>query len=65
MNQAVIVAACRTAVGRAPRGTLRQTRPEYMASTVVGEVVKRTPGLDPLQIDDVSWAAPFPRQSRA
>ncbi|MCB2194113.1 MAG: thiolase family protein [Deltaproteobacteria bacterium] len=60
MKEAVIVAACRTAVGRAPRGTLRQTRPEYMASTVVGEVVKRTPGLDPLEIDDVVLGCTFP-----
>jgi acetyl-CoA acyltransferase len=60
MKEAVIVAACRTAVGRAPRGTLRQTRPEYMASTVVSEVVKRTPGLDPMQIDDVILGCTFP-----
>lgn len=60
MKEAVIVAACRTAVGRAPRGILRQTRPEYMASTVVGEVVKRTPGLDPMQIDDVVLGCTFP-----
>ncbi|MBU4277956.1 MAG: thiolase family protein [Proteobacteria bacterium] len=60
MKEAVIVAACRTAVGRAPRGILRQTRPEYMASTVVGEVVKRTPGLDPVEIDDVVLGCTFP-----
>lgn len=60
MKEAVIVAACRTAVGRAPRGILRQTRPEYMASTVVGEVVKRTPGLDPVEIDDVVMGCTFP-----
>ena len=61
MKEAVIVAACRTAVGRAPRGTLRQTRPEYMASTVVGEVVKRTPALEDLkQIDDVILGCTFP-----
>ena len=60
MKEAVIVAACRTAVGRAPRGILRQTRPEYMASTVVGEVVKRTPGIDPLEIDDVVLGCTFP-----
>ena len=60
MKEAVIVAACRTAVGRAPRGILRQTRPEYMASTVVGEVVKHTPGLDPLEIDDVVLGCTFP-----
>ncbi|BEQ14991.1 thiolase family protein [Desulfoferula mesophila] len=60
MKEAVIVAACRTAVGRAPRGTLRQTRPEYMASTVISELVKRTPGLDPVEIDDVVMGCTFP-----
>ncbi|MEW5914151.1 MAG: acetyl-CoA C-acyltransferase [Thermodesulfobacteriota bacterium] len=60
MKEAVIVAACRTAVGRAPRGTLRQTRPEYMASVVVREAVARTPGLDPAQIDDVILGCTFP-----
>ena len=61
MKEAVIVAACRTAVGRAPRGTLRQTRPEYMVSTVVSEVVKRTPALqDPKLIDDVIIGCTFP-----
>ncbi len=60
MKEAVIVAACRTAVGRAPRGALCQTRPEYMASTVVGEVVKRTPGLNPVEIDDVVLGCTFP-----
>ncbi|RJX28129.1 MAG: acetyl-CoA C-acyltransferase [Desulfarculus sp.] len=60
MKEAVIVAACRTAVGRAPRGSLRQTRPEYMASVVVREAAARTPGLDPAQIDDVILGCTFP-----
>lgn len=60
MKEAVIVAACRTAVGRAPRGTLRLTRPEYMGSEVVKEVIKRTPGLDVLDIDDVVMGCTFP-----
>ncbi|MCB2185157.1 MAG: acetyl-CoA C-acyltransferase [Deltaproteobacteria bacterium] len=60
MKEAVIVAACRTAVGRAPRGTLRLTRPEYMGTEVLKEVIKRTPGLDPLHIDDVVIGCTFP-----
>jgi len=60
MKEAVIVAACRTAVGRAPRGTLRHTRPEYMGSVVLQEVIKRTPGLDPKEIDDVVIGCSFP-----
>ncbi len=60
MREAVIVAACRTAVGRAPRGTLRLTRPEYMGAEVVKEVIKRTPGLKPEEIDDIIMGCTFP-----
>ena len=60
MREAVIVAACRTPVGRAPRGALRLTRPEYMGSTVLNEALKRTPGLDPMDIDDVIIGCTFP-----
>jgi len=60
MKEAVIVSAVRTAVGRAPRGALRQTRPEHMGVTVLQEALKRTPGLDPLQIDDVIIGCTFP-----
>jgi acetyl-CoA acetyltransferase len=47
-------------VGRAPRGTLRLTRPEYMGVKVIKEVLKRTPGLDPMEIDDVIIGCTFP-----
>jgi acetyl-CoA acyltransferase len=60
MREAVIVAAARTAVGRAPKGALRQTRPEYMGVTVLKEVIKRTPGLDPKDIEDVVIGCTFP-----
>ncbi len=60
MREAVIVSAVRTAVGRAPRGTLRLTRPEHMGVTVLKEVLARTPGLDPLDIDDVIVGCTFP-----
>ena len=60
MKEAVIVAATRTAVGRAPKGALRQTRPEYMGVTVLNEVIKRTPGLNPQEIDDVVVGCTFP-----
>ena len=60
MREAVIVSAVRTAVGRAPRGTLRQTRPEYMGEVVIKELLRRTPGLDPLQIDDIIIGCTFP-----
>ncbi|MEW6264589.1 MAG: thiolase family protein [Thermodesulfobacteriota bacterium] len=60
MKEAVIVAAVRTAVGRAPRGALRQTRPEAMAVPVIKELVRRTPGLNPLEIDDLIIGTSFP-----
>jgi len=53
MNEAVIVAGLRTAVGKSPRGALRTTRPDDMAAEVIGALLKQTPGLDPEAIDDV------------
>ena len=43
---AVIVSAVRTAVGKAPNGTLRGTRPDELAATVIAEALRRAPGLD-------------------
>ncbi len=53
MNEAVIVAGMRTAVGKAPRGSLRTTRPDDMAAAVIGAVLAKTPQLSPADIDDV------------
>jgi len=53
MNEAVIVAGLRTAVGKAPRGALRTTRPDDMAAEVIAALLKKTPGLAPETIDDV------------
>jgi len=53
MNEAVIVAGLRTAVGKSPRGALRTTRPDDMAAEVIGALLKQTPGLEPEAIDDV------------
>jgi acetyl-CoA acyltransferase len=53
MNEAVIVSALRTAVGKAPRGALRTTRPDDMAADVIRALVAQHPRLDPAQIDDV------------
>ncbi len=60
MKEAVIVSAVRTAVGKAPRGTLRYTRPDEVGAVVLKEAVKRTPGLDPSEIDDVIIGCAFP-----
>ncbi len=53
MNEAVIVAGLRTAVGKAPRGTLRTTRPDDMAAEVIRAVMRQTPALSPDAVDDV------------
>ncbi len=53
MKEAVIVSAARTAIGKAPSGKLSQHRPEDMGATVVNEAIRRAPGLDPKEIEDV------------
>lgn len=60
MKEAVIVSIVRTAIGRAPRGKLRFTRPDYMATVAVKEAVARVKGLDPAEIEDVILGCAFP-----
>jgi len=60
MREAVIVSSVRTAIGRAPRGTLRHTRPDYMATTAVKEAIARARGLEPAEIEDVILGCSFP-----
>ena len=60
MQDAVIVNCLRTPVGKAPRGTLRATRPDDMAAAVFQDLLKRTPELDPAEIDDVVLGCAMP-----
>src|SRR5437867_7226700 len=60
MNEAVIVSAVRTAVGKAPHGTLRGTRPDELAATAIGEALRRAPGIDLAEIDDVILGCAMP-----
>jgi len=60
MNEAVIVAGVRTAVGKAPRGTLRTTRPDDMAAAVIEDLLSRVPELPPETIDDVIMGCATP-----
>ncbi len=53
MPEAVLVAAVRTPVGRAPKGALSTTRPDDLAALVVGKALDRVPQLDRSEIDDV------------
>jgi acetyl-CoA acyltransferase len=59
-RDAVIVAAARTAIGRAKRGSLATTRPDEMAAEVIRDLLKRAEGLDPVEIDDVILGCAFP-----
>ena len=60
MTDAVIVSAVRTPVGKAPNGTLRHTRPDEMAATVIREALARAPGLDPAEVEDVVFGCAMP-----
>src|ERR671931_2234585 len=60
MKQAVIVSGARTAVGRAPRGMLRTTRPDDMAGAAIAEAVERAGDLDPAEIEDVILGCAVP-----
>src|SRR5262245_44953850 len=57
---AVIVSAVRTAVGKAPNGALRYTRPDDLAAAAIEEALRRAPGLDPSEIDDVILGCAMP-----
>lgn len=64
MKEAVIVAACRTAAGKAPRGILKDVRPEAMGCAVLGDLLKRSDDLDPALIDDVIIGCTFPEATQ-
>jgi acetyl-CoA acyltransferase len=59
-RDAVIVAATRTAIGKAKKGSLATTRPDEMAAAVIQELLKRAPALDPQEIDDFVLGCAFP-----
>ncbi len=56
----VIASSVRTAVGRAIKGALRQTRPEDLAATAMVAAVERVKGLRPEMIDDVLLGCAMP-----
>src|ERR1700726_4656805 len=60
MREAVLVSAVRTPVGKAPKGTLRTTRPDDLAALVIKEAIARVPGLDPKEIEDVILGCAMP-----
>jgi acetyl-CoA acyltransferase len=60
MQDAVIVSAARTAVGKAPGGSLRTVRPDDMAAAVIKESLRRAPGVDAREISDVIIGCAMP-----
>jgi acetyl-CoA acyltransferase len=52
MREAVVVSSVRTAVGKAPRGTLKDTRPDELGALAVREAVRRVPALAPEDVED-------------
>ena len=60
MNKTFIISSVRTAVGKAPRGTLRHSRPDDLAAAAVQGAIAKVPGLDSGQIEDVILGCAFP-----
>jgi acetyl-CoA acyltransferase len=59
-REAVIVASVRTAVGKAPKGTLRMTRPDDMAAATIRAALARVPALPPGEVEDVVLGCAMP-----
>jgi acetyl-CoA acyltransferase len=60
MTDAVILSAVRTPVGKAPNGSLRDTRPDELAAVVMREALDRAPGVKPDDIEDVILGCAMP-----
>ena len=60
MRDAVIASAVRTPAGKAPKGTLRNTRPDEMAAVTIKEALRRAPGIEPAEVDDVILGCAMP-----
>jgi acetyl-CoA acyltransferase len=64
MKEAVIVSAVRTAVAKAPRGILKDTRPDDISAIVIKEAVSRVPGLKIEDVDDIVLGCAFPESDQ-
>ena len=64
MKEAVVVSAVRTAVGKAPRGILKDTRPDDVAAIIIKEALSRVPGLKAEEVDDVILGCAFPESDQ-
>ena len=59
MREAVIVAYGRSAIGKSPKGTLKDTRPEEYAAQVIKGTLAKVPTFDPALIDDIILGCAF------
>ena len=64
MKEAVVVSAVRTAVGKAPRGILKDTRPDDISAMVIKEAFTRAPGLKMEDVDDIVLGCAFPESDQ-
>lgn len=60
MNEAVITTVARSAIGKAFKGSLRDTRPEEFAAPVLSALVERTPGIEASDVEDVLLGCAMP-----
>src|SRR5437588_8385401 len=60
MRDAALVCAVRPAVGKAPKGTLRDKRPDEMGAAVIEEALKRAEGLEKSEVEDVIMGCAMP-----
>jgi len=60
VREAVIVSGVRTAIGKAPRGALRNTRPDDLGAAVLVELLRRVPHVDKQEIEDVLMGCAIP-----
>ena len=65
MPEAVIVAAARSPIGRALKGSLRTMRPDDLAAAMIRAALNQVPALDPHTIDDIMLGCAQPAASRA
>lgn len=59
-EEAFVVAASRTAIGKAKRGALATIRPDEMMAAVIRDLLNRVPSLEPEQVDDVIVGCAMP-----
>ncbi len=63
-KEIVLVAAKRTACGKANKGSLRFTRPDSMMGEIIKDLLKHSPGVDPAMVEDVIVGCAFPEGSQ-